>query len=226
MSDSDSQYPCPYCHKAPLEATATAPYVRGFLVAYQVGTKTFIGCVSCVRNKLFAEAALSIAIGWFSIVAVVLNPFFILYNLLRACFVSANPASVGEKLKQLGLPDQPQAINLQAIGAALAASMILADGQVDEEELRVAETAGDRVFGEFDEAALRMIVEHGKDLPPVTELASILRDVLDQEAKEKVMVYLSEIAMADGEVSAEERQMLQVIGESLGTLQSTNASAE
>ena len=96
--------------------------------------------------------------------------------------------------------------------------MILADGVVEESELVAAEKAGDEVFGEFDEAALRMVVQHGKDLPQVEDLASMLKDTLDQDAKEKVMVYLSEIAMADGHVAPEERDMLERVGKSLGVL--------
>lgn len=225
MSDStnESGYPCPYCNDAKLETTATAPYVRGFLVAYQIGTKSFIGCVGCVRKKIFGEAVLSLLIGWFSIVAFFLNPVLILYNLLRGCFVGANPKAVGKKLNELGLPESPKILDLQSVGYALAASMILADGEVEEAELHAAEQAGDEVFGEFDEAALRMIVQHGKDLPPVDDLAAMIADSIDNDQKQKIMVYLSEIAMADGNVAPEEREMLQRVQANLGVTASEPA---
>jgi uncharacterized tellurite resistance protein B-like protein len=213
---SDAGYPCPYCHQRSLETTATAPYVRGLLVAYMIGSKTFIGCVPCVRKKLLGEAGLSLVIGWFSLYSIVINPCFILYNLMRTVFVKPNPNSVAKNLAALGLPASPQVLDINMVGCALAASMILADGKVEESELLAAEKAGDEVFDNFDEAALRMIVEHGKGLPPVEDLAMMLRDVIDQEAKEKVMVYLSEIALADGHVAPEERQMLARIGKGLG----------
>lgn len=225
MSHASAEYPCPYCNNSPLETTATAPYVRGFFVAYQIGTKTFIGCVSCVRKKVFGEAFLSLFIGWFSIVALVINPFLIVYNLIRGAFIGENRESVSKKLVQLGLPEHPNVMNVSSVGYALAASMILADGVVEEAELLAAEQAGDEVFGDFDEGALRMVVQHGKDLPPVEDLANMLADTLDHEAKEKVMVYLSEIAMADGHVSAEERQMLERIGQTLGVMRSTSTSS-
>ncbi|MFK7770151.1 MAG: TerB family tellurite resistance protein [Mariniblastus sp.] len=217
MSNSAaSQYPCPYCNDAPLETSATAPYVRGFLVAYQIGTKSFMGCNSCVQKKMRGEAGKSLLLGWFSLVAFFLNPFMILYNLLRSFFISPNPEAVAKKLRELGLPDNPQVIDIQSVGFALAAAMILADGVVEESELLAAEKAGDEVFGEFDEAALRMIVQHGKDLPPVEDLAAMLTDVLDDEAKEKVMIFLAEIAMADGNVAPEERLVLEKVGQGLG----------
>lgn len=225
MSSEVSGYPCPYCNNESLETTASAPYVRGFLVAYQIGSKTFIGCTSCVRKKVWGEAFLSLFIGWFSITALIINPFMILYNLIRGCFVGKNEKAVAKKLEQLGLPGSPAVIDVQSVGYALAASMILADGVVDEAELVAAEKAGDEVFGEFDEAALRMVVQHGKDLPPVEDLANMLKDSLDQDAKEKVMVYLSEIAMADGHVAPEERDMLERVGKSLGLLPKAAAQA-
>jgi len=215
MSQAES-YPCPYCNERPLETVATAPYVRGLLMAYIIGSKSFIGCTSCVRSKILGEAGLSLFIGWFSIVALVLNPIFIFYNLIRACFVGPKPAAIEQKLAELGLPGQPNIIDVNAVGYALAASMILADGVVEESELVAAEKAGDEVFGEFDEAALRMIVMNGKDLPPPEDLASMLKDTLTDDQKQKVMVYLSEIAIADGHVAPEEREMLERVGAALG----------
>lgn len=68
---------------------------------------------------------------------------------------------------------------------------------------------GDGVFEGFDEAGLRMILQHGKDLPPAEDLAAMLHNVLDDEGKTKIMVFLSKIASADGNVSPEERDLLQ-----------------
>lgn len=217
MSTDSSGYPCPYCHNARLETVATAPYVRGFLVAYQIGSKTFIGCTSCVRKKFFGEAGLSMLLGWFSLTALVLNPFMILYNLIRGALVGQNLAAVSTKLKEMGLPDSPRIVDISSVGYALAASMIMADGSVDEAEMQAAERAGDEVFGEFDEAALRMIVQSGKKLPPVEDLAAMLKDSLDAPMKQKVMSYLWQIAAANGSISSEEQQVLQRVAKGLDT---------
>ncbi|MFO0977868.1 MAG: TerB family tellurite resistance protein [Planctomycetaceae bacterium] len=216
MSTASQGYPCPYCHQKSLETVATAPYVRGFIAAYQIGSKTFIGCVPCVRKKVLGEAALSLFIGWFSITALILNPFMIVYNLIRGLLVGRNDGAVSAKLRELGLPDEPKIVDVNAVSYALAASMIMADGSVDESELQAAEKAGDEVFGNFDEAALRMIVESGKKLPPVQDLAGMLRDVLDAKQKGKVLEYLMQIAMANGSISNEERAVLIKVAEGLG----------
>jgi uncharacterized tellurite resistance protein B-like protein len=209
-------YTCPYCNQRPLEAVASAPYVRGLIVVMLFGTKSFIGCVPCVRSRMLGEAGWSMLLGWFSPKSLIINPFLIVYNVFRGALVGANPAGVGKKLRELGLPEKPSFVNVQAVGVALAASMILADGEVTEEEIATAEKAGDGVFDGFDEAGLRMILQHGKDLPPAEDLAAMLRNVLDNDGKTKVMVFLSEIAMADGNVSQEEREMLQRIAGALG----------
>lgn len=216
MSTESSGYPCPYCHQKPLETVATAPYVRGFIAAYQIGSKTFIGCVPCVRKKVLGEAGLSLLIGWFSITALILNPLFIVYNVIRGFLTGRNDNAVKGKLRELGLPDEPKIVDVNAVSYALAASMIMADGSVDESELQAAEKAGDEVFGNFDEAALRMIVESGKKLPPVQDLAGMLRDVLDAKQKGKVLQYLMQIAMANGSISNEERQVIIKVAEGLG----------
>lgn len=207
-SNPADQYPCPYCHERPLETVATAPYVRGLLIVMIIGSKSFIGCTSCVRSRVLGEAGMSMLIGWFSLKSLILNPFLIFYNLVRGILVSANPKGVAKKLKQLGLPDKPNLVDTQAVGVALAASIILADGEIEEAEVLAAERAGDEVFEGFDEAGLRMLLQHGKDLPKVEDLAGMLKGVMDQEEKAKVMVFLSEIAIADGHVAPEEREML------------------
>lgn len=216
MPQGSGGYPCPYCNQNELETTATAPYVRGLLVAYQIGSRTFIGCVPCVRKKVLGEAGLSLLIGWFSITAVIINPFLIIYNLMHSLFVRENQSAVAQKLSELGLPESPKIVDVQSVCQALAASMILADGVVDEVELEAAEKAGDQVFGEFDEAALRMLVVNGKDLPPPEDLARMLRDCIDDQQKQNMMIYLSEIAIADGNVAPQEKEMLEKVSAGLG----------
>ena len=225
MSSEPGGYPCPYCNERQLETVASAPYVRGLLVAYQIGSKSFIGCVSCVRSRVLGEAGLSLLIGWFSITAVIINPVLIIYNLIRGCCVGENQKAVARKLEQLGLPESPNIVDVQSVCQALAASMILADGVVEEAELEAAEKAGDQVFGEFDEAALRMLVLNGKDLPAPDHLARMLQDTIDDEQKQNIMIYLSEIAIADGHVAPEERAMLEKVGEGLGVQSSTASGA-
>lgn len=105
MTDGTIPIPCPFCEKRGLETAATAPYVRGLVLAYEIGSKTFVGCRGCVRLKMLQEAGLSALIGWFSISALFINPVLIVYNVVRAIFVSTNLEKVRLELRKLGIPE-------------------------------------------------------------------------------------------------------------------------
>ncbi|MEZ4886783.1 MAG: TerB family tellurite resistance protein [Chitinophagales bacterium] len=203
-----SEHKCPYCQKEKLETVATAPYVRGFLLAYQIGHNSFIGCVPCVRKKLLGEAGISALIGWFSITAFLINPFLIVYNLIQAAFLKYNPQKVKAKLKEVGIPENLESINLTQIGYALAISMIKADGKVEESEIKQAEEIGEKIFKDFDEAKFRMMLNEQKDVPSIRDLAVILNDVLNEEGKLLIFKYLFAIAQADGNIDSSEALML------------------
>jgi uncharacterized tellurite resistance protein B-like protein len=214
---SSVSYPCPFCKSKSLECTATAPYVRGFLIAFQLGYKSHIGCVSCVRKRVLGEAGLSALIGWFSITAIIINPFLILYNIIQSFFVSKSPQSVNKRLAEMGLPLDPKVVNVNQVAVALAASMVLADGKVDQEEIRIAEELGEKLVGKFDEDTFRMILSNNKTVPSATDLASMLNDTLDNEGKQRILKYLAAIAAADGSVDPKEQQLLDQIAANMNT---------
>ena len=90
---------CPFCRARPIESTAKSVWVRGYLLAYHIASRTLIGCVPCVRTELYKEAGRSALLGWFSVTAATTNPLFIVYNLVRGLTVRPNPSAV---LKRLG----------------------------------------------------------------------------------------------------------------------------
>ena len=202
------EHKCPYCKINKLETTATAPYVRGFLLAYEMGSKTFIGCVSCVRKKTLGEAGLSILIGWFSITAFIINPFLIIYNFLQGLFMSAKPLKVKAKLRELGIPDKASAFDLNEVGYILATLMIKADGKVEEQEIAVAEAIGEKIFPEFDEARFRLIINSEQKLPTLIDIATLLNSIMDENGKKTIFQYLTAIAKADGNIDQAEKQMI------------------
>ena len=202
-------YDCPYCTTdRKIETTATAPYVRGFLIAYSIGYKSYIGCVSCVKKKVLGEAGLSALVGWFSITSLFINPFMILYNLIQGIFIKANPEKVKNKLVKMGIPLNPSTLTFNQIGYVLAANMIAADGKIEPQELRVAEEAGEKIFDDFDEASLHVLLNDISNLPPVKDTAKMLKDQINQEEKVKIFKYLAAIAQSDGHIAAEEKAML------------------
>ena len=224
MSDHDERpisYSCPYCEGRRIETTATAPYVRGFLLAYQIGTKSFIGCAHCVRIKVLGEAGLSLLIGWFSISAFIINPFLILYNLAQTPFVRTNYARARKKLSELGIPEDQSQVDVTHLGYSLAASMIVADGQVDAEEIKVALAYGPGLFPDFNGEELQAAVGKAKDLPSPQDIATLLREVLTADGKKAVFSYLWMIAEADGVIEESEERMLTQVATNLGVDLST-----
>ena len=176
-------YSCPYCQERSLETTAKAPYVRGFVLAYQLGYQNLVGCVRCVRRRVLRQAMFSSFLGWFSITALVINPFLIIWNLIQTPFIGERLDKVEKLLRSMGLPINPQNADLTDAGYALAASMITADGKIEPNEMLIAEAQGRDVFGKFDVEEFRRLVNHYKELPPATDMAAIFRDILTDEEK-------------------------------------------
>ena len=151
-------YSCPYCEGRKIETAATAPYVRGFVLAYQVGSKSFIGCTTCVRGKVLGEAGLSCLLGWFSITTLIINPILIVYNLARTPFIRTNYAKARKKLNDTGIPDDQSHVDITRLGYSLATSMMSADGQIDSEEINVAVKPGKKLFSDFNEEEFKKVV--------------------------------------------------------------------
>jgi Zn-dependent protease with chaperone function/tellurite resistance protein len=102
---------------------------------------------------------------------------------------------------------------------ALAAAMVGADGRVASEEIATAEAIGVRLLEDFDSVEFREVCNNLHELPDVIALAGILARVLKDEHKSIVLQYLSAIAGADGQVSPEERSLLEQISVTLGVEQ-------
>ncbi|MFY0532566.1 TerB family tellurite resistance protein [Nannocystis pusilla] len=200
---------CPTCQERELDTLATLPYVRGFLIAYQIGTKKFIGCRSCVRKSIFKEVGLSAVVGWFSITALVINPFLLVYGVFRGAVLSPDPAAVRKALAEAGIPADDAGLSIVHIAYGLAAAMIAADGKIEREEVSTAIRVGANLFEDFEADALLRLLQRPKDLPDPVDLAGVLAQVLDEPQKLAVYRYLEAIAGADGEVSADEAALLQ-----------------
>jgi len=106
--------------------------------------------------------------------------------------------------------------DVNKIAAALAASLISSDGDIDEEEKAVAIEVGQRMLPGFSRATFEKILEELDDLPSAYELAAPLRKVLDDEMKDTILDYLVAIAGADHEVVQVEAEELKAVAQALG----------
>ena len=225
MAQDHIAYKCPYCRVNYLQTSAKLPYVRGFLLAVQHGHKTLVGCNTCVRAELLKESGKSMLIGWFSPTALILNPIFIVYGLGRTIFVRTNLDAVRKVLKEAGIPEPAEPLNLVQIAYSLAASMIAADKKILPEEIAIASDIGARLFENFDAAEFRKTVDNHKSLPEPAELACLLREALSEESRVLIYRYLLAIAQADEEVSEEEGTLLTLVASKLGLTSGDDQSA-
>lgn len=126
-------YDCPYCERRPVGAAASIPYVRGMVIQFKIGEKQSLGCAGCVRLNVFKETGLSLLIGWFSPIALILNPLFIAYGLVRGLLVFRNDESVRKVLRNRGLPvgDPSDAAN---VGSAIAITSLMVGKHVERRE--------------------------------------------------------------------------------------------
>jgi uncharacterized tellurite resistance protein B-like protein len=102
------------------------------------------------------------------------------------------------------------------VAAALAASLIASDGVIEDEEREVAVRMGRRMVPGFSNITFETLLEGLDELPSAWELATQLRELLDDEGKDQVINYLVAIAMADDEIVEVENQELQAVADALG----------
>lgn len=90
----------------------------------------------------------------------------------------------------------------------LAATMVGADGKIDQAEIATAEGIGKSMFSEFDSIEFRACCSDVDNLPAFNDIVSVLEKPLTHEHKSVIYDYLKEIAMADGELAEEEKELL------------------
>lgn len=205
---------CPQCQEAKCDTVITAPYIRGLVLAATYGSKKFVGCRRCVQKQLLGEVGISAVAGWFSLTALMVNPICIVYNGLRIPFVKANPEKVSQLLEEVGIDGVD--VNLARVAAALAASMVAADGVTEPAEVETAILLGSHLFEEFTPDLFRKVLDGVEDLPATSELAWMLADTLPQEGKIMIAKYLIAIADSDGHIDASEIHELQTVLATLG----------
>ncbi len=90
----------------------------------------------------------------------------------------------------------------------LAASMIVADGRVEQAEVEMAETLGKRLIPNFDHGEFMKIIRGHKSLPRFNDMVDTVAPLLPMEAKIEIFDYLQAIATADGQISPDERHYI------------------
>ena len=90
----------------------------------------------------------------------------------------------------------------------LAAAMVVADGQVEQNEIDKAEKLGARLIPNFDNQAFLKAVSGHKQLPRFNDMVDAVAPLLPLEAKAEIFDYLQAIATSDGQISPDERHYI------------------
>ncbi|MFN8611252.1 MAG: TerB family tellurite resistance protein [Vulcanimicrobiota bacterium] len=106
--------------------------------------------------------------------------------------------------------------DVNKIAAALAVSLISADGVIDEEEKDVAVRVGQAMLPGFSKSTFEKLLDHVDEMPSAYELAHPLRKLLEDEAKDRIMDYLVAVASADHKVVRVEAEELKAVAKALG----------
>lgn len=107
--------------------------------------------------------------------------------------------------------------DLPTVAAALAASLVAADGVIDEKEKLVANELGVKLLPGFNTLIFETLLDGIDELPSARLLASTMRGLLSPEDKSTIMEYLVALATADDRVVDMEVQELKAVAAGLGT---------
>jgi uncharacterized tellurite resistance protein B-like protein len=90
----------------------------------------------------------------------------------------------------------------------LAGAMVVADGEIEEHEIEMAETLGARLIPNFDNEAFLKVVRGHAQLPRFNDMVDAVAPLLPMEAKVEIFDYLQAIATSDGKLSPDERHFI------------------
>ena len=123
----------------------------------------------------------------------------------KTVFEKVEKAHEKDRLGQLVKQREDSFLN---IVYGLAAAMVVADGQVDQSEIDMAEKLGARLIPNFNDQDFLKVVSGHKQLPRFNDMVDAVAPLLPLEAKAEIFDYLQAIATSDGQISPDERHYI------------------
>jgi DnaJ-domain-containing protein 1 len=208
---------CPHCEQRKVEVAKDFWFIYGFLIIARYGSKTIIGCQSCVQSKGIINLGLVALFGWWCFPWGLGTPFALLQNLvslgtnndkklrevLHKVGVSAADVQVGED----GLTPEQRTLFAGVISILVEA--IWADGDVDDREVQTAvQICADLLDGAVSEAELRRKIRDRQTAP---------LDASGLEPEHRLLLFHAAMAIvaADDKVEPGEARFLHDLGKRL-----------
>ena len=123
----------------------------------------------------------------------------------KTVFEKVEKAHEKDRLGQLVKQREDSFLN---IVYGLAAAMVVADGQVDQSEIDMAEKLGARLIPNFNDQDFLKVISGHKQLPRFNDMVDAVAPLLPLEAKAEIFDYLQAIATSDGQISPDERHYI------------------
>lgn len=123
--------------------------------------------------------------------------------------------SARETLAEMGLMRVGEPDPLE-IAYAFAHAMVLVDGRIDPDELFSTARLGADLYPGFDAREFETRCRSRTAPPTLDQLAPLLVEVLDDQARRTLYRFLLAISQSDAEVSVEESELLRAVARDLG----------
>ena len=200
--------PCPECGKEPVVCASKAYGIIGVLLAYQISTRTVIGCQRCIKKTLLTTAGKNMLLGWWSISSAIINPFLTVYDIINAFIPKNKPNKLLiETLDKSAIPWEfllkneiftPSNYNPDEVYTYgmlnLACAMMMADGEASPEEEDTIKTIANKIFPKYSTQKVQKIIDDKKDNPvEISKIGTSLGTMLTNEGKEMVLQFMMEI---------------------------------
>lgn len=210
---------CPHCESAPVETVRTAWFLQGLLLFARWGSRSYVGCTSCTRNKVLGSLALSSVLGWWCFPWGIGTPVVLLQNVASA-MEGANRNALGNLLADQGVSLDELEVDADGRTPAQKAlmvgvisvihSMIWADGDADEREVDTGVDIARQTLGDLISASELRTAFLDPEAPPEPDLPHIPGD-----ARVILMKAAATIAAADEVIEESEREELRALGRRL-----------
>ncbi len=210
---------CPHCEDRPVETTRNAWFIQGFLIIARYGSRSYVGCVSCTRNKVLGSLLLSSLLGWWCFPWGLGTPLVILQNLVS---IASGPdrrglatalLQQGLDIDELELDDSGRSAGQLALVDGILStlhSVTWADGSADEREVETGVEIATQMLGKLvDPDEVRAVLTDAKS-PGELDATSFGVD-----SRLMLLRAAGEIAAADEVIEDSEVDELRALGERL-----------
>jgi uncharacterized tellurite resistance protein B-like protein len=208
---------CPHCERAQVEVAKDFWFIYGFLIFVRFGSKTAVGCQSCVQSKGITNFVLVLLFGWWCFPWGLGVPFALLQNLFS--LASNNDKKLEEVLHNVGV--RPEDVQVGGDGLtgeqralfsgvmSILTEAVWADGELDPREVTVAvQITSNLLDGAVSESRVRQHIRDRESAP---------LDVSGFTAEQRLLLFHAAMAIvaADDKVEPGEARFLHELGKRL-----------